>query len=710
MQPDPQLATDRAIDASVAFLAWWTVCCNATVLTEGSGHQLLLTAGISGVALLGLQLRARLRRPPRSEASLAAAPPDTAAPGVAREPSAPPVSPRAFLQSALRRPQAWALLLTAGVVVAWPRPVPNWVLWGIPAALIALFAVLTLREPWSSAPASTLVDRRSRAAIWAMALASAAVTACLHLPNTDDVLYVNIAVALADNPARTLFSVDTLHGASVIPHAAYRLHSFELLAGALSLVTGIEPLAILHLGLSIVAAALTPLAWWRLFRLLDPARAVWMVAAVLLWFVLDGTTPFSIPMHAFARLFQGKAVLLTLGVPALAAYGIELGLRPTLGRLIWLTAAQVAGLGLSATGVWLCPLVAVAGVIAAQPLRWSALKTVALACATSSYVLAMGVWAFLRVRGGLDAGGSDDQLSAGAGSDVVRAAASSMASAFDPENGFERIRKAFTLTFFTFERGMIYGALLLLAWPLARTALARRYIVTCLVVGWFALCSPWLARLVADRVTGFSTYPRVTWFLPFGAALAVCFTSLIAPAGPLRLRAASVALSAGALALFLGLAPRETVFEAANFRWLPRLKVERPAYDVALRLRRELPAGSPVLAPWTVALHLPMLLEAPLPIMTKVRFFTSADREQRDALRKRVERKGKKLNREGRAKLRERLNEYQLLGVVTAAEAEKTKGLVRTLKAAGFERVKRIGKYAIWTRDSAPPPKVPGGA
>ena len=58
------------------------------------------------------------------------------------------------------------------------------------------------------------------------------------------------------------------------------------------------------------------------------------------------------------RLHQGKAVLVTLLVPLVAAYGIELARRPSLASGLRLAAAQIAAVGASATGLWLAPAVA----------------------------------------------------------------------------------------------------------------------------------------------------------------------------------------------------------------------------------------------------------------------------------------------------------------------------------------------------------------
>jgi len=701
MQPVERHASDRLLDASVAALAWWTLCCNATVLTHGTGRQLLITAAVSGAALVALGVLWWRRRPGAGPAvsTGASAPRGTQAElsGDATDRS----TLTARLKLELRKPRWWALLITFAVIAWWPSKISNWALWGVPTALVVLFTVLSAREPWPPrAEPSDAPPAWQRGALWLLAIAAALITACLRLPNTDDVLYVNMAVALADNPGRVLFSEDTLHGASVIPHTAYHVHSFELLAGALSLITRIPPLEILHLGLSVFAGLLTPLAWWRLFRLLDPKRALWMVAVVMLWYVLEGTTPFSLPMHAFARLFQGKAVLATAGVAAITAYGIEFGLRPSWPRFFWLAAAQIAGLGLTSTGVWLCPLVAVAAVIAAQPLHWRSLKPVALACASSGYVLAIGIWLVLQLHGGLDApaDAADPEVQEAAASIADTDAPEAVASPFEVKKGFERIRKAFTLTFFTLDRGFVYGAFLLLAWPLARTTLARRFIVSFMLVGVFLLCSPWLARIVADRVTGYSTYPRVTWFLPFGAAIAICFVAPILTEGRRWLRAGSLALCAVLLAMFFSTAPKRTVFESARLAWPPRVKVDRPAYEVSLRLKKELPAGSAVLAPDAVSLQLPMLLDAPLPIMTKPRYFTSRDTNQRYALRRRTEDKGPPLTAEGRKKFRASLDQFKIRGVVLKRAAATTPGMSTVLGDAGFHRIEQGDKFDIWIR------------
>jgi hypothetical protein len=85
--------------------------------------------------------------------------------------------------------------------------------------------------------------------------------------------------------------------------------------------------------------------------------------------------------------------------------------------------------------------------------------------------------------------------------------------------------------------------------------------------------------------------------------------------------------------------------------------------------------------------------------MTKPRYFTSSDRNQRLALRDRTEKAGRPLGKEGRRKLIASLDQFKVRGVVLSKDAAQTNGLSAALTKAGFHRVEPGEKLDIWIRE-----------
>jgi hypothetical protein len=127
-----------------------------------------------------------------------------------------------------------------------------------------------------------------------------------HRPDADDAFYVNMAVAAAD-VQRALLSEDTMHGIPGLPlHLpAYRVHSYELLNGALAYLSGIPAIYSFHWLSAAFAALLVPLAHAKLFRILSPQRWLATVAPVFV-LVAVGETHRWYGNFSFVRMWQGR--------------------------------------------------------------------------------------------------------------------------------------------------------------------------------------------------------------------------------------------------------------------------------------------------------------------------------------------------------------------------------------------------------------------
>jgi hypothetical protein len=510
----------------------------------------------------------------------------------------------------------------------------------------------------------------------------------MHRDNTDDSFYVNVAVAVADHPEWGLFSRNTLHGLNGPPPAMYHITSFELLGGLISWLTGIPALLVIHLGLGTLGGIAIPIALARLFRCLDPERWGWLTLLALTLYMFDGTTQFGFSMHGIARIYQGKAVMWTVAVPLTAVYAMELGAAPSGARALRLCAAQIAGIGLSSTGLWMMPAVACIGVLV--PLAWDRRsgRAALLGFASLVYPIAIALW----VR---------NQLVSDAPANTVAATASA-ALASGPQ--FKAIDSAIFRSLGHPWLALAYGAMVLAAPLVARNRLARRYLIAYAFVVVVILTNPFFFAFVRKNLLGSSTFERGLWLLPLPAALAFCAAALVpAPSsqGVSRGRTYGGALiGAAALALFYATLPTRTNMPAAHLRFPPGPKVQIVPFQVATKLAELLPEGAFVVADRKVSVHLPLLQRPAMPVMAKESFFGGKQLERRLALRDAITRRLAPVQGARATWLRSELDFYRVRGLVTTAGSERTKGLTRTLKAAGFRYEATVDKYRLWTRES----------
>lgn len=655
-------ATDVGLDLLVLLFGLWTLCCHITVLCHGTGWFLFRLFGAALVVISGgyVAWRARIQGSPASALPEQQKPRSLATP-----------------QSSARWIQPVGLLAAGLVVGAWAYQHDGLWFWrgGLIFALAS--AVYLLARPL---PPPTAADDQlpERVALFLLALFGGAVAACLNMPNSDDVLYINIGVALADKPKRELFAFDTIHGGGMALLAPYSVHSFELLAGYVSRYTRIPAVHVVQLVFGPVAGFLIAYAWARLLRLLEPARWIWLVAIIIADYALDGTGERSIAGHAFIRLFQGKAVLLTVAVPLLSAYAIEYAQQPSRRRWLLLAAAVIGGVGLSSTGLWLAPAVAGTALLVPLSWRWSYWRAVALGLVTCLYPVALG----LHIRAKL----------------VSDGAIAADSTAEGPPGLVGDYWQMLNNTFMDPRPTVVYLVCLVLAWPLARTALARRYLVAFSLIGVAVLLNPALNGLVSAYITGSSTHARVLWYLPFTLAFAICVAAPIEARLARHWRALGALVSCAALVVFAQKVPTQSAFALAPLTFPPQLKVYREGFEVAQFVTDTLGYGT-VLAPAGVSLALPMIQHHPYPLMTKPKFFaTDSDGGVRFRMRRIIDGKFDAMAGRERKWFHESLDRYKVAGVVVPLSTEAKSGMLDTLVDAGFDRVATMNGMRIWTR------------
>ena len=249
----------------------------------------------------------------------------------------------------------WVLCVVFFVGLAWAELRQGRL--GFPAAPSA--------PPLSGQPAPRAL-RRAPLLIWIVALLAAGLTLAAHRPDLDDSYYVNMAVGVAESPGDPILLNCTLYDLPDFPLSfrPYQFHSVEVLAGALSYLTGLPAIAFLHYVLAGLAAILCILAYGRLAVLTErhrPALAVLLVLMVLLFL---GATHRSYGNFALVRLFQGKAVYATAIVPLILYAALRFSIRPGWAGWCLLLAAQVCGLGMTSSSLYVTPLLVLVSLLA----------------------------------------------------------------------------------------------------------------------------------------------------------------------------------------------------------------------------------------------------------------------------------------------------------------------------------------------------------
>jgi hypothetical protein len=498
-------------------------------------------------------------------------------------------------------------------------------------------------------PASATTGSQ-RAALVLLAVACAALTLCAVRPRSDDTLYLNLAVSVVDHAHAPMLRDNWLHGPNsvLLPDRVfppYRVHSFELLGGVLAYLSGKDPIAIIHLGLAAVFALVTPFAAARLLRVLAPRS--WLVATCVLiaFYFVDGSAGRGYANHALVRMFNGKAVLLTVLLPLICAYGLRLGARPTRSRFALLALAQVAALGLSSTGLWLAPVLGVLSTVAGA-LDWRSWpKRIALAVLSATYVLVLGAWLFTQMRGSsaVAPDAISDERAAVTESALPEdatppegAAPSALAHASEgPAASGPFAALAAELPIVLGPRDSAVGLLLAaaLAAPLATSALgARLFGCLGLFVALF-LANPWLSGVVTSYVTGAAAYHRVMWALPIPYAVALCASAIFERSraaltarptlGPTLRSALAFAVMLAALIAFTAFSVERFLVSDANGTTLifpPALKLAPLNRKVALDVCQRAGTGTHILGSLQLMQQLPIVPGCGAPLFTDPRW------------------------------------------------------------------------------------------
>lgn len=358
----------------------WTLFCNIAVSAKLGLRSLTFFAPIPLAAGIYCALQA-IRRSPPAEAEIL-----PSSDAVRKPPDAVRL-----------RASHWPWLALACLIVSLRRIVPSsyipfWIICVLFLAAWSVFGKSHLRIDYSF---GARYHKSATRLLVALGVLCAGLTFVAHRPDPDDSFFVGVISDSVAHPDSPLLQRDPLYGGHRFPLniPTYVVDSIELFTSVLARTfggMGSMPPALFwaHTVVPVFFAMLMPFAW--AFFLRSVARG-WMEATIvtLVLLILLGETNYSLGNFAFVRLFQGKAVLASLGIPLI--FGFAWQFHKTGRAWDWLTlwAAGVAALGLSSSGLFLIPMAL--GIAAAASWRPKATWRSLLVFIPALYPIAWGL-------------------------------------------------------------------------------------------------------------------------------------------------------------------------------------------------------------------------------------------------------------------------------------------------------------------------------
>lgn len=515
----------------IIFLAAWAASLHTVTLAGGSLTSLLYLFPLAMLLLAGVY-RLLTRRTYLGSTSSPEGP-------LPRENNSIPS--RAFL----------ALLVPASLYFSWP------VFWTL--SVLSLIYCLGLRNGTTRVLDPHLPKRWHYGLIACLCALGAMLTLATCRPDLDDAYYGAVAAFTSGHPHAPLLAGDPMLGEFGLPllFPSYRFSAFEVLPGAIAYLTGTDPMDAYYILLPPLWAAASVIVMFLLAQELAPRKWVLLGALSFALTLLLGEMHRSPANFSFVRIFQGKAVFLSVMVPAIYFLVCRyFSRRGSAAELFLLACCQIASIGLSNFGMLAAPIAMASAMAANLPH--------ALAGPRRNLLLAIGVLAIpapylLNVL--LDSTGG-----------VLLNSPS------------ESPQQVWSSVFGGAQQYVV--ALLLIAGPLlANSQTVRWRLAAPVLILLLLYLNPWLAGLISKHLTTPPVYWRVVWSLPViifcGAGLCTLIERLNSASGS-RLSLAALLL---AVLLLLSSAPLNVLRSGnASLTWaFATQKIPVDHYKVAER-------------------------------------------------------------------------------------------------------------------------------
>lgn len=501
------------------------------------------------------------------------------------------------------------------------------------------------------------------------AVLSASLTFIAHRPDADDATYVGIASDAVAHPEVAVLSHDVLYGDDRLPLIlpTYSVDSYELLAAVLSRWVGGAPIWWLHAILPALIGAFLPFAWAELMGAFAPRRWLLGIGLALIFLLLLGESHYSLGNFAFVRLFQGKAIFATIGIPLLFSWAWKIQDRWSWWNWILLFVCTVACVGLSAIALFVVPISL--GIASLGGVRQKNIAGPALILAPVAYPLAWGL--------------------------VLRSSFHDVAHTFEVahQNAPATIAQVFGA------HGQYLIWLGLLFAPVVATACHRRRLAAWALLYFLIPVDPFLVKTIARLATSVSAW-RVLWCVPVIGFVAAGLVWTL-EAGTARWgRKGALAAAVLILACIAYLLPNSSLRPSNGVTFsLQPLKVpprEYAAAEVAVEN-----SESTVLAPESVAAWIPTFVHRPQLVSVRANYddemaihMTTDEATTRRELREMVS--GTPFSPQRTEELLDSLQAYSVWLIVT--ERSTADRLEPNLMTHDYSRTRTVGNYVFFAR------------
>ena len=513
--------------------------------------------------------------------------------------------------------------------------------------------------------------------ILVVAVAAIALAYTVSRSDLDDAFYVAVASFTSSNPDSSLLLMDPMLGENNIPliFPSYRFASFELLSGALAYLFSVPAMDVYYIYLLPVWVFFSILAIFLLTRELLPKD--WLVAGVVTvaFILLFGEMPRSPANFSFFRLFQGKAVFLSVVVPAIfyltARY---FSFRGTSRDLFLLGCCQIAAVGLSNFGMLAAPVAGFSALVSNIPLVTISNRKV---CYRAFAILFIPLPYLVDVA--LNSQGSSIMLF-----------------------GNESAERVWNSVFGPHQQYLI--AVLLVIGPLfVKDNLTRWRLAAPSFILFAFYLNPWLADFISKYITTPPVYWRVTWSFPILIFAAV---SLCIFARKVYEKEISLLLGVPLIAIVFGLAVYSVPFNTlrqeniGNIEDIAAWKISRADLGVAKRAAEIDAKYGRLLAPDEIAGVISRFETHPPLVVTRALYL--------ELLKPLIEQNNYKLRKVLYEFVTGKVEEPNNLVVFALQDMNVSRVVIKlqhespysisVLKAGDYKRIEEFQGYAIWVK------------
>jgi hypothetical protein len=249
----------------------------------------------------------------------------------------------------------------------------SWIaFWILAVFLLGLCLLLRDSRMQSESLVEVVNSRKSETIIIVLiAITAVVLSYAVSRSDLDDSFYVAVSAFSSSSPEHSLLATDPMLGETGFPliFQSYRFASFELLSGAVAYLLSIPTMDVYYIYLLPLWVVAAVAAIFLLTRELIPKH--WLLAGVVTFLLtlLLGEMHRSPANFSFVRIFQGKAVFLSVIVPTIFYLTARFfSKRGTNADLFLLACCQVVSIGLSNFGMLAGPIAGFGALVSNIPL------------------------------------------------------------------------------------------------------------------------------------------------------------------------------------------------------------------------------------------------------------------------------------------------------------------------------------------------------